>query len=1049
MKAFPHVLLRCPLQSLADALDFGKELKPVFEEGLYLSSPDFWTVLQKAAGKEKDKTKQQQSLAKYWLRSCVRPTPYGTFAGTATARLVADDTRLILEDNATHTRKVRLDMHYLNGIITALAQLPLIQDQVLYYTNNSLYELPDGYRYAEYSIRNNNRYYELTSVEKTPYLEALLARAAAGARLADLVQLLVSIEEVTEEEARDFIVGMGSAQVLVSGLEPCITGEDPLAALISQLETMDQVSAITAALKTLQALLQQPQEGVDYYRQTEQAVLNLGLGLDIPGNKLQTDLYLNTHSSAVNAQLVATLAAQATDLQALSRRVKNENLEAFKNKFYSRYEEAEVPLNIALDADLGLGYAAVQDELAGDSELISGLQMQARRAPQSFVFDHIQQYVQAKYMSWKATEQGPIQVTEAELKALQPASRGNRLPASLYLMGSLLKANGRLDEQHFAFDLTGYNGPSAANLLGRFTYGDEQLYAATQAILREEEQEYPDAIYAEIVHLPQARAGNILLRPLLRDYEIPYVGRSGAATERQIPVDDLMVRLSGNEVILRSRKYNRRVIPRLSTAHNFAHNSLPVYQFLCDLQGQDLARPCVWDWGTLNNRKHLPRVVYRNIIVRKARWKITEADITGAPTGGEALKAFFDTFRKERQMPQRVVYAEGDNELLIDFEEELCLDLMLQYLKKQQTIELEEFLFTPENCVVTDLQGKPYTNELIIALARDTGIPVEKPAEKHGEQAGDRYQNDAEDYYNPEIKRNFSLYSEWLYFKVYCGSKTAEKVLRHTVLQFIENGLQDQLFRKFFFIRYKDEFAHFRIRFYNPNPDAQLKVQQAFMTCLEPLLADGTLSKVMLDTYSRELERYGTDLIEEAESLFFNDSLCVLRFISLLQDNADEQYRLLFALRGIDMLLTDFGLGLEQKHTLLSELQSGFFREFGGLPALQKQLNDRYRQRQAFITRHFNPENDSDNGIEDAVQLFQIRSEMNSEIVAAIQKKLKHEQDNKRLFHLLSGYIHMFMNRLFISQQRKYELLVNHFLERYYQSQIAIKNKNNNALPIL
>lgn len=1041
MKHFSHILLRTPLQSLADAMTFNTALKPVFEEGLYLSSPDFWKELKRDSGKEKDKLKLQQSFSKYWLRSCSRSTPYGTFAGTAMSAVADGDTQLVLEDNATHIRKVRLDMNYLSGIINALAQLPEIQDQVLFYRNNSLYELPDGFRYAEYRIRNNTRYYELISIEKTTYLQAILEQASSGATLKTLTDLLVTEEEVSEEEARAFITNMWSSQLLLSGLEPCITGEDPLNGLIRQLEGMEHVAAITAKLKHIQTLVQQPEEGVAYYQQIEQALSDLDPDLNIPGNKIQTDLFLNTRQNTVNAQLIAAITKQAEDLRALSRANRNSNLENFKTKFYNRYEEAEVPLVIALDADLGLGYAAVQDELSGGSELIDGLALQGNREQQSFVFDYILQFVQAKYFAWKADETGTINITEAELDKLRKQVQSHRFPSSMYIMGSLFKENGQLDAAHFSFDLTGYGGPSAANLLGRFTYGDEQLCALTRDMLKKEEEEHPDAIYAEVVHLPQARVGNILLRPLLRGYEIPYVGRSGAAATEQIGIDDLMLSIASDEVVLRSKKHNRRVIPRLSTAHNFAMNSLPVYQFLCDLQAQGIAQANVWDWGTLGTRKHLPRVTYKNLILKKARWKIEETDVADLPENGHGLNDYFKTFRSARQMPQRVVYIEGDNELLIDFEEERCVTLLLHYLKRHKNIELEEFLFTPENCIVTDLHQKPYTNEIIIALGHDVDGAADTSKDKEEKKREDRFGNDTYDYYNKEIKRNFSLYSEWLYFKVYCGSKTAEKVLQNTVLPFIEEGLQNQLFEKFFFIRYKDEFPHFRIRFYNRNADTQLNVQKTFMICLEPLLTDGTLQKVTLDSYSREIERYGTDLIEEAESLFFNDSLCVLRFIHLLQDNSDEPYRLLFAMRGIDMLLSDFGLDLQRKSALLSKLQSGFFREFGGQPALQKQLNDRYRQQQAFISRHFNPENDTENGIDEAVELFHIRSEMNIKVVAEIQKKLEQELDDQRLFHLLSSYIHMFMNRLFISQQRKYELLVNHFLERYYQSQIAIKNK--------
>ncbi len=591
----------------------------------------------------------------------------------------------------------------------------------------------------------------------------------------------------------------------------------------------------------------------------------------------------------------------------------------------------------------------------------------------------------------------------------------------MYLMGSLMKKDNLLDSEHFTFSVSGFGGPSAGNLLGRFTHGNEQLCKYTREILKAEEAEHPEAIYAEIAHLPEARIGNVLLRPVLRGYEIPYVGKSGAATENQLPLDDILVSVSNNKVLLRSKKHNKRLIPRLSTAHNFGYKSLPVYKFLCDLQSQNIAYPNVWDWGPLSTLKHLPRVVYKNLILQKAQWKIEEKDITDLPKLATEYADYFRAFRKKWEIPQKVMYAESDNELFIDLEQEQGINLFLHYLKRYKNITLNEFLFTEENCVVKDVHGDAYTNEVFIPLYQDVPVLPQLFAKKEEEQ---------------NIKRKFSLHSEWLYLKVYCGYKTAEKVLKETILPFVEQGLKDQLFEKFFFLRYHDDHSHFRIRFYNTDIDKQPELQKAFSIILQPLLDDNTLYKVVSDTYNREVERYGTDLIEDAETLFFNDSLSVLRFINLLEDA--EEYRLLFALRGIDMLLDDFHFSIIEKKELLKRLQAGFFKEFGADPALQKQLNEKYKKQQQQIFSHINAENDLKNEIEEAVAVFKIRSEMNVNVVHSILSKLPEDASKERLFDLLSSYIHMFMNRLFIAQQRKYELIVYHFLERYYSSQVAM-----------
>jgi len=69
-------------------------------------------------------------------------------------------------------------------------------------------------------------------------------------------------------------------------------------------------------------------------------------------------------------------------------------------------------------------------------------------------------------------------------------------------------------------------GSSAVNLLGRFSYEEGPLNDHVTNIIQIEERINKDKILAEIVHLPEARTGNILQRPHIRNYEIPYLGHS-------------------------------------------------------------------------------------------------------------------------------------------------------------------------------------------------------------------------------------------------------------------------------------------------------------------------------------------------------------------------------------------------------------------------------------------------------------------------------------------------------------------------------------------
>ena len=62
----------------------------------------------------------------------------------------------------------------------------------------------------------------------------------------------------------------------------------------------------------------------------------------------------------------------------------------------------------------------------------------------------------------------------------------------------------------------------------------DDLIRRVREHLRGEEAHKPDVAFAEIVHLPEGRLGNVILRPVLRGHEIPFLGRSGAPPESQL-----------------------------------------------------------------------------------------------------------------------------------------------------------------------------------------------------------------------------------------------------------------------------------------------------------------------------------------------------------------------------------------------------------------------------------------------------------------------------------------------------------------------------------
>ncbi|MBW8684461.1 lantibiotic dehydratase [Chitinophaga rhizophila] len=1012
-------ILQLPHAALADELKSVFSL-PYLAEAIYIASPELSSELRKwqqgHALHEKDTQKLVLSLFRYVLRMSTRCTPYGLFAGCATGT-IGTRSDIHIQTTDQHTKHCRLDMNYVAELASAIEALPAMQDHLLYFPNNSLYRTGDTYRYAAFTVKDKFRQYDLTAVNHSTYLEAVLDRAATGATRQTLYTHITDAE-IDQEEAQDFIQELINAQLLVSDLSPTITGDEFFHVLCETLRPIESMNDIYQVLISIRQLLQLPEAGIEKYLQTHALVKQL---LPNTTNKdlIQTDLFLATTINTISRHIIDDIKDQMTTLWKLSAVNKHPDLQQFSKNFSQRYEEQEIPLAIALDTETGIGYGAYTSHYAAFAPLLEEITAGNTANSDTIPWNNMRQFQLRRYIDCLQQQYMELELTEDDINSLASPDEAP-VPDSFYLMGSIIADNATaVDNGNYLFDFSSCGGPSAANLLGRFCHGDQQLKTLVRDCLDEEAQCRPDVIFAEIIHLPEARTGNILLRPQLRDYEITYLGIGSVAAERQIPVTDLLVSVQQDKIILRSKKFNKQVIPRLSTAHNFTTGSLPIYKFLCDLQFQQLKHATGWQWQLPIDAPFLPRVRYRQFVLQKATWVIHSKDYP-ALKRNDSLEVYVTAFKAIRaalRLPRYISIAERDNELFIDLDNETCIYLLVTTLLKKTQLTLQEVLQTPERCWVEGDAGR-FTNEVIIPFSHVTQQSVDVIPPGH----------------HTVPQRHFPPGSEWLYVKIYTGINTAEKVLKTVLLPLVQDLLAGDIIDQWFFIRYTDPDDHLRVRFHHAtNKDFWKTVLSELNTRLATAIAPGLIHRVQTDTYTREIERYGAATMALSELVFWYDSEAVAGCLDLLEGEEGEQYRWLLAIRGVDMLLQDFDYSLVQRAAWMKRLQQHFFQEFGGSQPLQQQLNNTYRKQMRQISSFLDPQRDVHNAIEDAVLLFEKRS---SRIRAAISDIPFSLRDN-----LLSSYIHMFLNRMLSSNQRKHELVIYHFLSKYYDSMVAMQKQ--------
>ncbi|HET9228552.1 MAG TPA: lantibiotic dehydratase [Thermoanaerobaculia bacterium] len=1007
--------------------------RPEVAEALFLASPSLFDALAnwRADPDSRKGKRAENAMVRYLQRMASRPTPFGLFSGCSLGTLDAS-TRLRLEPHRSYQRHTRLDMDYLFALCEDLGRDPAMRNELAYRPNSSLYRAAGRLRYAEARLEGKARFHHLVALEPTSYLEETLERAANGALPADLAAALVAGDpdgEVELAEAEEYVGELIQGQVLVSDLTPDVTGPEAIHGLEERLAALPSGRTAAEALARARATLAELDEAglgaaPGRYRELAESLKELPTSVEL-SRLFQVDMVkpaTPANTPRLGAAVIEELQRGLSLLHRLFGRSRQESLERFRQEFVDRYGEGRwVPLAEALDEETGIGFERTE---GGDSSpLLQGLALGEAAAEGTVSWGPLQVWQLRKLEAALSRGEQEVELTEKELEQLAPRE-SLPLPDALQAVTVLAAASEEdVDEGRFFLLWKGSSGPSGARLLGRFCHADPELEARVREHLEAEEALHPHAVFAEIVHLPQGRVGNILSRPVLRACEIPFLGRSGAPADCQIPLTDLSVTIAEKRILLRSERLGREVIPRLTSAHNFSRG-LGIYRFLCSLQHQGILGGLGWHWGPLENAAFLPRVRCGRLVFDRARWRMTEDEIKALTRGSGAEQfAAVQRFRTERRLPRHVLLADADNELLVDFDNVLSVEGWLDVLDGRKDAHLLELFPRPEELCARGPEGR-FVHELVVPF-------VKKPAEETARPS-------ARSVSAGEIRRSFLPGSEWLYAKLYVGTSTADAVLRDVIGPLVRGVQASGAVDSWFFIRYADPQPHLRVRFHGAPARLLSEVLPAFEAEAAPLLADGRLWRFQLDTYDREVERYGGPAgIDLAERLFHADSEAVLSIVELLEGDEGAEARWRLALYGIDLLLGDLGLDAEGKRAVISQVRDSFFREFGGAKPLRVQLDQKQRAERRALEALFDPVKSEQSELAPGLDSLKRRSQHNAPLIAELKRLEQEGRLHPPMVQIAPSLVHMHVNRLIRSAQRAHELVLYDLLAGIFDSRAA------------
>jgi len=1029
-------------------------VRPEIREAIFVASPgleasiDAWlTEPTSEAGQ-----KTERSLVRYLSRMTTRPTPFGLFAGNTIGAL-GETTRLELAPRARYRRYSRIDGDYLSDLTDALAADPAIRQRLRYRPNTSLCQVAGRLRYAmrrEGHGETKGRSYSLVSLEPADYLVATLSRARRGALPPDLAIALVVTEgdaeaQVSRAEADDFINELIDNQVLVSDLAPPVTGPEAVDDIVAQLVEISDIATArdaAAALRAFRATLGQLDQGLAnqpaQYRGAAETLAPLPAKPEI--NRLfQVNLVPTATHVELGPGVIDEIVRGVELLRRLALPRGTDELARFRTAFLERYETREVPLAEVLDEESGIGFAASQAPSAAASPLLDGLAFPGAAAEDSVPWGARMAFLARRIAGAVATGATEIVLDDADLTAMGATTAAPPPDAFQAMIVLATAADGELQIQ-----LGGLNGPPGVSLLGRFCHSDRAMHDTVAANLAAEEALRPGAVFAEVVHLTDGRLANISARPVLRGHEIVYLGRSGAPSDRQLAITDLVVSVRDNRVVLRSVSLDREVVPRLTNAHNFVTGALGTYRFLASLQSQNLSA-LHFNVGPLAQLPFVPRIRSGRVVLREASWAMRKAELEPVTTAtGAARVQALSRLRSAARLPRWVCVEDNDNVLPVDLDNILSVDSFAQLVKNRTSVTLTELWPAPSELSVHGPDGR-YANEIVVPFVRvaATAPGTRDAATVGAPEAEPRAPRTPHAPHALGIRRSFAPGSEWLYAKLYTGHATADQILTDAIAPIVQQLSHDvgpAGAPIWFFLRYSDPSWHVRFRVRGEPAWLAGELLPKLAAQTRAMLDDGRMWRLQLDTYERELERYGGPTgIELAERLFSADSACAVDILGMLAGDAGSDARWRLAFRGTDQLLDDLGFDLATRLTLMRRVRDGFAREhrLDTSVALQRGLGDKYRKERAALDALLDRTGDADSELSPGLDRLAARSLANAPIIAELRAAEQRGALALPVLDLAPSYVHMHINRMIRSAQRAHELVLYDLLVRIYESRVA------------
>jgi thiopeptide-type bacteriocin biosynthesis protein len=986
----PQVFLRAPYYSFSgyDLSRLPEVLQEqAFRNAVFLASAEFYALLEKKDFDfNKLVDKEKHTLYKYYNRMCFRSTPFGSFS-SFTLLHWGSGGQVRLAGRGESILHLLPDQKFLRKLnIRAESDLP---NGLM--VNPALYRFNDVFRYTKSSLDDKGRFsFSLEGIAAVKFniqLFSFLSSKKLSKKL--VLSWIVQHAECSAEEAEDYIRFLLDAGAVFGGTQGKVISDEVIENLSGlpgwndfwKNYTMIPLSAeqsLSALARDIGKIAMEDKPlGQPFYSALERPSKDGG-----PDRAEQVEL-----SKAIHV------------LQLLSNAEQPADLSRFIRDFRARFDQERVPLLMALDPDGGLHYGDMEPSMP-DRDILENIPFPVPEEENRTLGWHTsQQFIFKLWIGDTLRDPwSPLQISEDDVIKLRNHKKAVLpLPQTQALMY-------RSTGEHLIIESSG--GVTAASLIGRFSCFSDSVHQFCFELAAKESASNPEVVFADIAQQSDSHVDNINRRKPIYSFEIPLNVFSSQPVENLVLPGELMLSLSGEELILESSKLNKRVIPRLSTAYNFRNNHSPVFRLLCDLQFQGIQTGLSFSLENFfPGLTFYPRVCYGRVIFCLAKWNFKESDLALLSDGDNAdsIKAL-DEFRKKHHLPRHITIGATDQQLVFDLANTSEARFFLQCIHGLKRVTIHEYLL-PDRSVLSG--KKPLAGQMIAFLAHENIVYKASKEESTAVYV--------------EKQRDFLMGSNWLYLKIFCIPRASDEILSKVIFPFIKG--QKKRIKKWFFIRYTDKGYHLRLRIQAEECDLGA-ILVAFRKKIESSGHDKFIRDLQGDTYRREIERYGAGLISHVEELFCAGSHLAAFALTLKGNNSFQLSEFELGLLTAYRMVSSFFPSLADSHDYLGKVTDQFMAEFKADKSLKVAMDEKYRENKLLIA--------------DLLESNRLSKHLSPllKYMLVLNELTKSYSKGKKM-ELLADLVHMQLNRTFSFRQRQQELLVYYCLQKFAGSSLA------------